>query len=103
MARTRTRKLLLCRDDAHSQFLDLQADPPETRNRFRDPACQGEIAELTEALLRWVLFDEPCRTHLDDHAPIVAGENVPDRGDGHVEEGIEYFRRRMSEPFGPAP
>ena len=103
MARTRTRKLLLCRDDAHSQFLDLQADPLETRNLYREPARRGEIAELTEALLRWALLDEPYRIHLDDSALIVAGDNVPDRGDGHVEEGVEYFRRRMSEPFDLSP
>jgi arylsulfatase A-like enzyme len=99
MVRSRTHKLLLARDEAESAFFDLERDPFEYDNRLDDPAYQAEIAVFREALLRWALFDTPSPTHLDEDAPIIAGDNVPRPGDGHKEASAAYFRARMAEPF----
>ena len=95
MVRTRTRKLLLCRDGAQSLFFDLERDPLEMENRIDDPAYADDVAALRECLLRWALFDAPSRVHLDYDAPIIPGDHVPARDDGHVAEMVAYFERKM--------
>jgi arylsulfatase A-like enzyme len=99
MVRTRKHKLLICRNGAHSQFFDLTQDPLETTNLFADPSHQHQIAELRCRLLDWMIFDCPSPTHLDLCAPIIGAGNVPATDDGHVQQGIDYYRTRMSQPF----
>lgn len=95
MVRTSARKLLLCRNGAQSLFFDLERDPLEFDNRIDDPAYADDVAALRERLLHWALFDAPSRVHLDYDAPVIAGDNVPLRGDGHVAEMVDYFARKM--------
>jgi arylsulfatase A-like enzyme len=101
MARTQTRKLLLTADPAQSLFFDLQSDPLEMDNRFHDPACQAEIADLREHLLHWALFDQPSPVHLDEAAPIIAGANVYQPADPDAQreraERVAYFAQRNSQ------
>ena len=97
MARTQTRKLLLCRDEHQSQFFDLETDPHELENLYEKADRQQEIAALKDALMRWVLFDAPYQVHVDEQAPIIEGENVQRRDDGHREDIYAYFKARMEE------
>jgi arylsulfatase A-like enzyme len=98
MVRSQTRKLLLCGDKAYSQFFDLERDPLEMHNLIDEPAYRDEIEAMRKQLLQWALFDSPSPVHLDRDAPAIAGENIPRRDDGHVEEGMAYFGSKMAEP-----
>ena len=95
MARTQTHKLLLTAETDQSLFFDLQSDPLELDNRFHNPACQAEIADLRERLLHWVLFEQPSPVHLDEAAPFIDGENVYLPGDAAAQaeraERVAWF------------
>jgi len=97
MVRSRTRKLLLSRDESQSMFFDLASDPFELRNLYGEPSFADEIREYRDLLLRWALFDSPSPVHLDEGAPVIAAENVPDRDDDHRKVLHAYFERRMKE------
>jgi arylsulfatase A-like enzyme len=99
MVRSHKHKLLLCQDGTQSQFFDLERDPLELANSIADRVYQAKIVELTGALSRWALFEAPSQVYRDDCAPVIEGDNVPIRGDGHEARGYDYFRLRMSEPF----
>ncbi|HET7768939.1 MAG TPA: sulfatase-like hydrolase/transferase [Chloroflexota bacterium] len=99
MARTRTHKLLLGRNEAQTQLLDLEGDPYELRN-VKDE--QPEVrAELEGRLGRWLLFESPTPVRLDEGAPQIAGENVPP-GREHREALREFFQREMARVGGGA-
>lgn len=54
MARTRRWKLNYYPGEG-GELYDLEEDPGETRNLYRDPARQGIVRELTGALLDWMI------------------------------------------------
>ena len=92
MARTRTHKLLLGRNEAQTQVLDLEADPYELKNVATE---RPELrAEMESRLGRWLLFESPTPVRLDERAPQITGENVPS-GAEHREALLAYFRRQM--------
>lgn len=95
MVRSRTQKLLFCKDQAQSQFFDLANDPLEVDNRFDDPGYQADIHRLREALSDWILFDNPSPIHLDNQAPRLKAGNVPDPNEAHVAARVAYFREKM--------
>lgn len=97
MVRSQTQKLLLCRDDAHSQFFDLRNDPYELENHYGDPNCQESIAHMKAALAEWVLFDAPYPVHADEEAPIIAATNAQKHDAGHREAIYAYFAKKMKE------
>ena len=97
MVRSEAHKLLLCRDPSQSRFYDLERDPLEINNRIADPACQGTIDEFREALAACALFEAPSQAHLDEDAPVVSGDNVPHRDDGHISSIIAYTRGQMTQ------
>jgi arylsulfatase A-like enzyme len=99
MVRSDKHKLLLCQDGALSQFFDLEHDPYETRNLIHDQAYRADIADLRSALGRWALFGAPSLVYRDERAPIIGGDTVPVREDGHEERACDYFRSRMGEPY----
>ncbi|MBN1249316.1 MAG: sulfatase-like hydrolase/transferase [Anaerolineae bacterium] len=99
MVRSQTHKLLLCRDPEQSQFFDLVADPYEMENRIDDPASAETVATMRDALLRWALFDAHSQVYLDYDAPVIGGDHVPERDDGHVEAMVKYFEEKMAEGF----
>jgi arylsulfatase A-like enzyme len=103
MARSREHKLLWCRDATQSQFFDLTRDPLELHSVLDDPAYRPVVESMRQALSDWALFDSPSLVHLDSGAAVIASDNVPQGTDGHVEEGIRYFREEMAEPFDPVP
>jgi arylsulfatase len=95
MVRSRTRKLILCRDDGESCFFDLENDPYELNNLYNDMRYREEIETYRALITRWILFDAPSPVYLDENAPVIKGENVPVTGDGHREESDAYFRSKM--------
>jgi arylsulfatase A-like enzyme len=96
MARSRTGKLL-CGPGPARRFFDLTADPLEMADRRDDPACRQRIADHEQALARWMLFETPTQPYLDEQAPRCDTANVPPLDDGHREESMAYFRRKMAE------
>jgi arylsulfatase A-like enzyme len=98
MARTQTRKLLLTRDQG-PLFFDLERDPLELRDVSGNPAYRDEIEAHRQALAQWALFDSPSQVHLDRGAPVARGDNVPRADDGHVEQGMAYYRQEMDKPY----
>jgi len=99
MVRSQKQKLLLCRDEKHSQFFDLHKDPYELDNRYDDTACQNEIARMKAALAQWVLFEAPYPVHTDEEAPIISGSNAQRHDAGHREEIYAYFEKKTKERF----
>ncbi len=83
MARSRTHKLLLCREGGKSLFFDLEADPLELDDRFRDPAAQPLIARHRQAIADWLLWDAPSPVYLDEQAPVIAAPNALKATSGH--------------------
>ncbi|MHA1732994.1 MAG: sulfatase-like hydrolase/transferase [Promethearchaeota archaeon] len=96
MVRTANRKLLLHGRDRELLF-DLEEDPRELVDLSGDPDHSGDVESLEGALFNWLAFEARSPVHLDEDGPVVAGENVPARGDGHRERAVEYFRRKMRE------
>lgn len=80
MIRSKTRKLLLHRNEEESLFFDLERDPLEMENLFDNDAYQDEISTLRRQLSGWRRFEDPVTHHLDDDAPQCGAGNVP-RGD----------------------
>lgn len=95
MVRSRTRKLLLCRDETKSRFFDLEKDPLEMNNLIDEPAYRDEIETYKKAAAEWVLFETPSPIHLDYGARLISGSNVPSAHDGHREEMENYFRQKV--------
>ncbi|MBN2449874.1 MAG: sulfatase-like hydrolase/transferase [Lentisphaeria bacterium] len=105
MARSHTRKLLQGPD--RCLLFDLTRDPDELQDVSESPEYARDRKELREALARWMLFESPTPTHLDEWAPVIPAPNAPDRRDAHRLETAEVFRRRMTRwgvpPEGPTP
>ena len=100
MARSKTRKLILCQRKGQPLFYDLEKDPLETQNRHEDPAYHDEIQALTKAIESWRRFEDLPKTYLDENAPVIAQPNVPPRDDDHRENIIAYFHEKMDEQQG---
>ena len=95
MVRSRSRKLLLCKDDSQSQFFDLDSDPLEFDNLYEDSAYRDEIEAYGRAGTEWLASQEPVADRPDHHRPIISGTNVPALDDNHREVMRDYFRRAM--------
>ncbi len=95
MVRTRTHKLLLAEDDSAGQFFDLRRDPMELSNLIGREGCRRLVDEHARLLARWALFDARTPAHLDERAPRIACDNVPDLDDDHRESMRAYCRRKM--------
>jgi arylsulfatase len=105
MVRSRTQKLLLCREGRHNRYFDLAADPLEMDDLFSRGDRQREIEALKQHLLRWSLHDAVTPTYLDEHASTIDAPNVCSPATGGREDMIEYLRQEMekphADPFAP--
>jgi arylsulfatase len=97
MARDQRYKLLWCHDEEKSLFFDLQDDPYEQHNLYRETACQQEVKRLQGEIARWALFDAPAPVHLDEEAPIIAAPNARGAANGHRDEMYAYFSAKMKQ------
>ena len=102
MVRTRTRKLLLARDQDASLFFDLEGDPHELENLHADPTRREEVADLRERLLDWSLFTCPSPVHLDERGPVCSGDNSVASDSEGRKMREEYFRAQMEQPYAPS-
>ena len=103
MVRSRTRKLLLCQDEAQSLFFDLEADPLEMDNRIAEPVYQDDVQAMREALFRWLAFECLSPVHLAESAPVIQADNVPPRNNAHRAGASAYFRDKMARYYDGTP
>ena len=54
-------KLTVYRDGDDGELFDLEEDPDETRNLWRDPSAQALKSQLFHEFLQATLRDEPMR------------------------------------------
>ena len=94
MVRGERYKLLLCRDRSQSRLFDLTLDPHERANLFDQSEHAQAQAEMETALWQWLAFETPTPVHLDEHAPVLDGTNVP-TDDGHWQRNYDDFATAM--------
>ena len=95
MARSKTRKLLLCEEDAFTSFFDLETDPYETTNLIKDERYQDDIQKLKDALSHWILFESQTPVHLDESAKLCGADNVQTGSEETRQEMAEYMRAKI--------
>jgi len=97
MARSHQYKLIQNRK-GKSLFFDLDADPLEMNNLYDDSRYEEEIAAHLKALIAWQGADTLIgKNYLNNDAPSIDQPNVRLYNDGHREEIIEYYDKKMSE------
>ncbi len=96
MARTKGSKLILRTPLENSLFFDLENDPFELVNLYGDAKRQAEIGMLSKAIEAWRPSGVSIHPYSDENAPEIRRPNVPARNDGHREEMIAYFQKRMT-------
>ena len=96
MARTEKYKLLYCQK-AKSQFFDLTKDEYEMNNLIDNPEYQEEIQNLKARFVKWLAFEARSRPHVDEHGPIIHGENVPPLDGDHRNIIKDYLEKKMEE------
>ena len=96
MVRSETHKLLLCRDDEHSQFFDLQNDPYELNNLYGNPNESAIISEMKDVLSRWALFEAPYPVHTDEQSPTINSKSSRGSEPLKRNEVYAYFKEKMT-------
>ena len=97
MARSQTRKLLYNGQDDPCLLFDLEKDPYETQDVSDDPKYRADLDRLTSALMHWGVFESRSLPHLDERAPRIAADNVPDLDDDHRPKEHRFFQGRMAD------
>lgn len=93
VARSKRYKLIYGPQEERCFFYDLESDPYELANRYRDTSMQEEVMRHREALVRWRLFEAPQPEYRDYSAQPIRGENVPGPGLQHRADAAAYFER----------
>ncbi len=104
MARSRTHKLCLTKNPEMRLFTDLERDPLEMENLYKDPAYSEIISDHREAISDWLMFDAltpPCQNTL---APCVRrictvcppGECTSVYCNERLEDMLHYFEEKAS-------
>ncbi len=97
MARSKKYKLIQNRN-GKSLFFDLETDSLEMNNLYDDANYQDEIKAHYQAMVRWQGKDSVFgENYLDYNAPVINAPNVSTRDDGHRDEIIEYYKKKMTE------
>ena len=99
MVRTPHHKLLLCQNEAQSQFFDLTQDPFEMTNQLDNPDYQKEIDNLREALFHWLAFACRSPVNLNEGATVIDGPNPLTADQAHRESAKAYFRQKMASEY----
>jgi len=95
MVRTRTRKLLLCKQYDKSKFYDLEKDPLEYNNLFNDSHYKTEIDEHIKLLCHWILFEAASYPHLDENAPVISPDKKGTVLCRDRKTSMEYFNNKI--------
>ena len=96
MIRSETHKLLLCREDKHSQFFDLKNDPYELHNLYENSDKSAIISEMKDSLAHWALFEAPYPVHTDEQSPTINSKNSRGSEPLKREEVYAYFKEKMT-------
>lgn len=97
MARSEHYKLIRKRN-GKSLFFNLETDPLEMNNLYDDSNYQDIIKLHTQAIINWQGTDSLMgKNYLDLDAPSIIQSNVKKHDDGHRDQIIEYFRKKMIE------
>jgi len=92
MVRTRSRKLLHRKDE--DLLFDLAEDPFELVDVSGDASYADDLARLREAATSWRDADALPETYLDEHAPRISGDNVPEVDDDHRQRISAWYARK---------
>lgn len=87
MVRTVRLKLILQRDASKNMLFDLQSDPSERHNVYKDPRYGDDVRRLTDALHHYYLFE--CSSnpyHVPQKASSIQGE---------ISENLHWIRQQM--------
>lgn len=95
MLRSKSFKLLLCKNRERSLFFDLKEDPMELNNVFHHRGYQSDVHHYTESLSEMLLFDIRAPFYFNDDAPLIDAENVPSKDDDHRAVMSAWFRQEM--------
>ncbi|TFH15596.1 MAG: hypothetical protein E4H02_07580 [Lentisphaerales bacterium] len=99
MVRSKTRKLLLHRNDKQSMFFDLERDPMELENLISNVQYESDISLLRKQLEGWPLFDESVTNNLDPHAPQCHATNVPTGDTGLCSHFESIMMKNANKPI----
>ena len=100
MVRSRTRKLLYSAQPGRSLFFDLESDPLEIENLADNPARQGEVRQMKDALLRWFQVETESEPYVDFTARQINQPNVPTDRANAEKEMQRYIDEKMRRILG---
>ncbi len=103
MIRTKTRKLIMCKDDSNSLYFDLEKDPTEMINLYKDEKYSAEIAELKEKFYKWRIYDVNSVGHQDLTANIAKAGNSIREDNPEVAKSKEYFANKRDAYYATIP
>lgn len=91
MLRTGRYKLLVRGTLEDGMLFDLEKDPWELENRFRNPAYREVLEQLKEYLVNTMLFGASGKNHCDPSAPRTVEQSVMDGRAGRLKA---FIRKR---------
>jgi arylsulfatase A-like enzyme len=95
MVRSKTHKLLLCKQESKSLFFDLAEDPFELNNLYPRPEYKTMIDEYKQALSSMMLLGASSTAHSDESVPTIEGENVPPENENWRQELAAWITQKM--------
>jgi arylsulfatase len=101
MIRSKTHKLLLCRDK-ETQFFDLINDPLETKNLFNEKSTQLLIEEFRNRLAQWMFFEATPPVVLDHKASQIAKILSDENKSVSNEHVKEWFHQKITKQIHSA-
>ena len=99
MARNKTHKLIECNNGKESLLFDLQEDPHETKNLYRDPTYAAVKTSLQDAITKWRGEEWKQDIYLNHQAPIAPYANPPVNIESHRAELKAWNHQQMKELF----
>jgi len=97
MARTKTRKLLYCKNKEESMLFDLARDPLEMKNVIDDPEYSEDKYKLLEGLVQWRFFDTPVPAYLNEEEKLCKSGIAKKRDMAEKEELKDYYKQKVYE------
>jgi arylsulfatase len=94
MVRSRSHKLIFCKDDSQSLFFDLRKDPLEMDNLYGDPLYQSKIEQHKAALHQMMLFDATTPVFLYEDAAQIETPSMPS-SEHSTQAFAEWVREKM--------
>lgn len=96
MIRTAKYKLMTYEQSQNNAFFDLEADPFELNNLYKDTSSQTIINDLSNKLMQFVLFDKPVMALTNNEAKTCKDENVPKNIKENRAATISYYEKKLN-------